>query len=88
MSEKKEYKWQVKQGGTIPADSLNIKVATDQTGSTSIQKSLQINKGGNEAPKMDSNSQSINHATTAPKPPQFVNSVDKANAVRHNQTGY
>jgi hypothetical protein len=88
MSEKKQYKWQVKPGGTLPADTLNIKAATDQAGTTSIKQSLAINKGGEGAPKMDLNSQSVNHAVNAPKPPQTVNAVDKANAVRHNQTGY
>jgi len=87
MSEK-QYKWQVKPGGTIPADSLDVKHATSQYGSTSQQKSLQINKGGEGAPKLDSQSQSISHAVSAPKPPQAVNAVAKDQSVRHNATGY
>jgi hypothetical protein len=66
MSDKKQYKWQVRPGGTLPADTLNIKSATDQTGSTSIKHSLAINKGGENAPTIDIQSQSINHATSVP----------------------
>eukprot|EP00056_Hartaetosiga_gracilis_P019221 m.13446 g.13446 ORF g.13446 m.13446 type:complete len:121 (+) comp7515_c0_seq1:92-454(+) len=66
MSEKKEYKWQVRPGGTIPSDALNVKHATDQKGSTSQAQSLAINKGGDQAPTVDMNSQAINHATSVP----------------------
>ncbi|EGD72944.1 hypothetical protein PTSG_04676 [Salpingoeca rosetta] len=84
----KSYKWQVKPGGTIPADALDVKHATSQTGSTSQRQSLQINKGGEGAPKLDSQSQGIAHAVGAPKPPQYVNAVAKDQAVRHNASGY
>lgn len=73
----KQYKWQVKAGGTIPADSLDVKHATSQSGSVSQRQSLQINKGGDNAPKLDSNSQGIAHAVGAPKPPRSVNAVAK-----------
>ena len=28
MAEKKEYKWQVRPGGTVPSDALNVVAAT------------------------------------------------------------
>ncbi|EGD75067.1 hypothetical protein PTSG_06724 [Salpingoeca rosetta] len=68
MSEKKEYKWQVRPGGTIPADSVGVKHAMSQTGQTSQKASLSINKGGDAAPTIDSSSQSIAHATSVPDP--------------------
>eukprot|EP01147_Barroeca_monosierra_P009945 gene9945-2127_t len=84
----KQYKWQVKPGGTIPADALDVKHATSQSGSVSQRAALQINKGGDSAPKLDSQSQGIAHSLQAPKPPQYVNAVAKDQAVRHNATGY
>ena len=118
--EKKQYKWTVKQGGTLPVDAISVKHSTEQKGSTSQAQSLAINKGGDNAPTIDMNSFSVNHATTvpdgrfgqrefamgegkpiidnesfsvknatsAPKPPRTINTVDKANMVSNNATGY
>lgn len=66
--DKKEYKWEVRPGGTIPADSLSVKHATSQSGQTSMKNSLAINKGVEEAPTIDTQSQSIAHATSVPDP--------------------
>ena len=66
MAEKKEYKWQVRPGGTVPVDALNVVAATSQTGSTSLKKSLGINKGGESAPAIDAQSLGVAHATNVP----------------------
>jgi hypothetical protein len=84
---KKQYKWEVRPGGTVTADSVAIKTATSQTGSTSMKHSLAIGKGEGK-PTIDASSSSIAHAVNAPKPPQSVGAVDKAQAVRHNASGY
>lgn len=39
MAEKKEFKWQVRPGGTIPSDSLGVKHATGLYGKNYIDKS-------------------------------------------------
>eukprot|EP01147_Barroeca_monosierra_P009665 gene9665-1878_t len=66
MAEKKEFKWQVRPGGTIPSDSLGVKHATGQSGSTSLKQSLSINKGIEDSPTIDASAQSIAHATHVP----------------------
>eukprot|EP00049_Salpingoeca_infusionum_P024564 m.16268 g.16268 ORF g.16268 m.16268 type:complete len:121 (+) comp7009_c0_seq1:322-684(+) len=68
MAEKKQYKWEVRAGGTLPADSLSVKHATEQKGSTSIVKSLKIDKGGETAPTIDSSAMGVAHATSVPDP--------------------
>lgn len=82
MSEHREYKWQVKPGGTVPADSVSIKTATSQTGQTSIKKSLQIQKGEG-SPTIDSSAMSVSHAMSVPDPTfnqrQFAKGEGKPN---------
>ena len=64
-SDKKDFKWQVKPGGTLPPDTLNIKAATDQTGSTSIVKSLAVSKAEGSH-TITTDSLSVKHATSVP----------------------
>ena len=87
MAEKKEYKWQVRPGGTFDGNALNIKSATAQAGAVSQHKSLGINKGGDSAPALDHQSLGVAHAMSAPKPPSTVNAVDKTTSVRNNSSG-
>ena len=85
---KKEYKWQVKMGGTIPADSMDMSHAKTQLGATSQTKALQINKGSDTAPGIDYNTVSVKTASEAPRPGECVDAVDKSQRVRHNASGY
>jgi len=63
----KSYKWTVRPGGTIPADALNVKAATDQTGSTSTKHLTQIaqNHAGHDA-KLPSDTLLIKTLTSVP----------------------
>eukprot|EP00049_Salpingoeca_infusionum_P022437 m.6761 g.6761 ORF g.6761 m.6761 type:complete len:90 (+) comp5188_c0_seq1:85-354(+) len=87
-AEKKEYKWQVKQGGTVPVDAMGISHAMKQSGEVFDKQRPLINKGGEQAPKIGTDAQGVAHAVNAPKPPSTVNAVEKDKSVRHNHSGY
>lgn len=67
MADKKQYKWEVRPGGTLPPDTLNVKAATDQTGSTSTKHLTQVNQNhtGIDA-KLPADTVAIATATSTP----------------------
>lgn len=71
----------------LSASSFSLNTLTAQAGSLSQKKSLGIDKGGETAPAMDSQSLGVAHAMAAPKPPAVVNSVDKTTVSKASQRG-
>eukprot|EP00054_Salpingoeca_dolichothecata_P003492 m.27197 g.27197 ORF g.27197 m.27197 type:complete len:123 (+) comp13896_c0_seq3:232-600(+) len=80
--EKKTFKWEVKKGGTVPADSLNIKHATTQANSTSQKEALKVQKGAGGS-QYGAGAVAVTSATSVPDASFGTTSFQKSDA-NHN----
>jgi len=65
--EKKTYKWEVRKGGTVPADALNVKHATSTANQASNKESLLVEKGAGGS-RYGEGAVEVAHATSVPDP--------------------